>query len=144
MAAAPNPVPLHPQVGPNPWPNPDLLPDPPLSLDPAKLSDADLPDFEFPILAPASASISHSRDPRPNPRPPIPDTLDPGPETLHPKLNWLFVDLNSYFASVEQEVRPELRGRPVAVVPMMADTTVCHRRQLRSQGIRRPHRHCSR
>src|ERR1700691_6094665 len=40
-------------------------------------------------------------------------------------LNWLFVDLNSYFASVEQEVRPELRGCPVAVAPMMADTTVC-------------------
>jgi DNA polymerase-4 len=49
----------------------------------------------------------------------------PDEPTYGPALNWLFVDLNSYFASVEQDARPELRGRPTAVVPMMADTTVC-------------------
>ncbi|NLF25730.1 MAG: DNA polymerase [Deltaproteobacteria bacterium] len=40
-------------------------------------------------------------------------------------LRIIYIDLNSYFASVEQAERPELMGRPVAVVPMMAETTCC-------------------
>lgn len=53
-------------------------------------------------------------------------------------LHTLYVDLNSFFASVEQQLRPELRGRPVGVLPVMADTTCCIAASIQAKryGIR--------
>lgn len=40
-------------------------------------------------------------------------------------LNALYVDFNAYFASVEQQLRPELRGKPIGILAVMAETTCC-------------------
>ncbi|MDQ4134844.1 MAG: type VI secretion protein ImpB, partial [Pseudomonadota bacterium] len=38
-------------------------------------------------------------------------------------LERLYVDFDSFFVSAEQHLRPELRGRPVGVIPVDSEHT---------------------
>lgn len=60
----------------------------------------------------------------------------PESPTLPPRpLRWLFLDLNAYFASVEQQERPELRGRPVIIAPEGIETTVAIAASYEAKGL---------
>lgn len=52
--------------------------------------------------------------------------------------SWLFLDLNSYFASVEQQDIPALRGKPIAVVPLGSDSTcaIAASQEAKKFGVR--------
>ena len=39
------------------------------------------------------------------------------------RLNWLYLDMNSYFATIEQQLDHTLRGKPIAVVANLSDST---------------------
>ena len=53
-------------------------------------------------------------------------------------LRWLYLDLNSYFASVEQQLDPAIRGRPVVVAPVDTDSTsaIAASYEAKAYGIR--------
>ena len=51
----------------------------------------------------------------------------------------LAIDFDSFFASVEQQERPELRDRPVGVVPVLAETTglIAISQEAKKTGLKR-------
>ncbi len=57
-------------------------------------------------------------------------------------LRWLYLDLNSYFASVEQQLRPELRGLPIAVAPVESPsgTIIACSYEAKAFGVRTGHK----
>ena len=44
--------------------------------------------------------------------------------TAENPVQWLFLDLNAFFASCEQQENPALRGKPVIVVQTLTESAV--------------------
>lgn len=53
-------------------------------------------------------------------------------------VRWMLFDLNSFFASCEQQEDPRLRGKPVVVVPALTDSTsvIASSYEARAYGIK--------
>lgn len=55
-------------------------------------------------------------------------------------IEWLYLDFDGFFASVEQQLDPALRGRPVGVVPFKAETEfmiiIACSKEAKAQGIK--------
>ncbi len=53
-------------------------------------------------------------------------------------VRWMLFDLNSFFASCEQQENPALRGKPVVVVPALTDSTsvIASSYEARKYGIK--------
>lgn len=56
----------------------------------------------------------------------------------HVPYRWLYIDFNSYFASVEQQLNPHLRGKPIIVIPVESDATcaIAASYEAKALGIR--------
>ncbi len=67
-------------------------------------------------------------------------SMGQGSQKGEPPLRWLFLDFDSYFASVEQQERARWRGRPLIVVPLentSATGAIAVSRQAKALGVRR-------
>ncbi len=52
-----------------------------------------------------------------------------------PAVQWLFLDLNAFFASCEQQEAPALRGKPVIVVQTLTDSAVAIAASYAAKGF---------
>src|SRR5277367_4562737 len=68
---------------------------------------------------------------------PVPITVSHSIMEFH-AMNWMFIDMNAYFASVEQHLRPELRGRPIGVIPVESEHTcvIAASYDAKSRGVK--------